>query len=296
MTLKDQWKKIKDNWLLIAAVLVLIAIFGNLGGSSNYASSAVRESFQAMGGSSAKMASANYATDSMYYPTPASDFAPEVKDRIITKTTSITEEIKRGEFLTAESKLKAIITSSDSFLLNENANIYGEGWDRYYSGSYQIKIESSKYSSVITQLKELGKVTSFNENADDITGQYTDTNVELEAEKERMTRYRQMYSEAITIEDKINLNDRIFNQERTIKYLEDSIKNMDNRVSYSTIYLTMNEKQSTYSNIALVKLGELVRNLVNSFNSLLSLLFTLLPWAVAAGLVWGIVRFFKKRA
>jgi len=293
MTLKDQWKKIKDNWLIILVLVVVLVVF-TLGGS-NIGQTAMTESLSYAGMSSSKMA-ADYGGAGGMMPYPSSDFAPEVTQRIITKTASMTEEIERGKFQDAESKLKNIVSSSDSYMLNENVNAYGEDWEKYYVGSYEIKVDTSKYSSIVSQLKELGKVKSFNENSEDITGQYTDIKGELEAEKERLKRYEQMYADAKITEDKINLNDRIFNQQRTIKYLEDAIKNMDNKVSYSTIYLTMNEKQSTYANIALVKLGNLVKTLVDSFNGLLYLLFAVLPWLAAGLIIWLVVRFVKKRA
>ncbi|HLC99015.1 MAG TPA: DUF4349 domain-containing protein, partial [Candidatus Nanoarchaeia archaeon] len=187
------------------------------------------------------------------------------------------------------------ITSSDSYLLNENVNKYDQGRKSYYSGSYQIKIDSSKYDSVVSQIKEIGEIQSFSESADDITGRYTDLSSELQAEKARLQRYREMYNEAESVEDKINLNDRIFNQERTVKYLEDAIKSIDQQVSYSTLYVTISEKRSEYADTTLVKLSQLIRNLVGSFNSLLSLVFSLIPYAIAAILVWVVYRAIKKR-
>ena len=222
-------------------------------------------------------------------------FAPEVQDRKITKTASLSTEVERGTFNSAQSRLKAVITSSDSYLLNENVNKYDQGRKSYYSGSYQIKIDSSKYDSVVSQIKEIGEIQSFSESADDITGRYTDLSSELQAEKARLQRYREMYNEAESVEDKINLNDRIFNQERTVKYLEDAIKSIDQQVSYSTLYVTISEKRSEYADTTLVKLSQLIRNLVGSFNSLLSLVFSLIPYAIAAILVWVVYRAIKKR-
>ena len=302
MTLGEQWDKIKDNWLIALVIVVLLGVFflggGNSGSvlqSSTFskmaaAPSAAYESMDmAVSGGSASYRGG-------YYPSPVSDnFAPEVKDRIITKTANLNSEVQRGQFMQADARLKNIVKSSDSYMLNENVNNYGTKLDSQYSGSYQIKIDSSKYDSVIQQLKEIGEVKSFNENADDITGQYTDSQTELAAEKERLRRYQEMYSQATIMEDKINLNDRMFNQERTIKYIEESIKNMDNRVSYSSIYISLTEKRSSYADMKFVKFGELVRSLVNSFSNLLRLIFWAFPYALAAGLVWLVVRYFKGR-
>ena len=285
MGIKEQFSKLKDNWLIIA--LVLVVLFFMSGGNlvSNIAGSTYKAST-----SLSRMAavdSMGYAMEEAYYPTPSAggDFAPEVEERKITKTSSMSTE--------AESKLKSIISSSDSYLLNENANKYGTDRRSYYSGSYQIKVDSTKYDAVVLQLKEIGEVQSFNENARDITGTYTNTEIELQVEKDRLKRYEAMYSEATDIKDKIDLNDRIFNQERRIKYLEDSLERMDQTVDYSTIYFTMTEKQSDYANVVIVKFSELIRNLVNSFNSLLKFIFVIAPWAIAFVIVWFIWKWIK---
>ena len=184
---------------------------------------------------------------------------------------------------------------TDAILLNENSNKYGKTKNSYYSGSYQIKVPTSKYSLALDQLKALGEVQSFSENARDITASYTNTQTELEVERQRLQRYEDMYSKAITVSDQIELSDRIFNQERTIKYLEQSLENKDLRIEYTTISLNVQEERSSYANIALVKFSDLIRKLVDSFNSLIALMFWILPWAAIALIVWFGVRFVKRR-
>lgn len=291
MAIQEQIAKIKDNWLLLVILLVIIGFF-MFGGS-----------FSSMTGSINEMARADFAmTESVayskaggYMPAPEQDFAPDVEERKITKTTSMSTEVERGTFESAESRLKSIVKSSDSFILNENVNRKGQGRKSYLTGYYSIKVETDKYDSVISQLKDIGEVQSFNENARDITGSYTDTKLEIEVEKERLERYWQMYEEAEIIEDKINLNDRIFNQERKIKYLEDSLRNMDRRVEYSTVSVSIQEKRSNYANVAFVKLSALIKSFVSSLNSLLSLLFVLVPYAVALGIIVFVVKRFRRR-
>lgn len=292
MTFKKQLNIIKENWLIVLALFLLILFLPsfssmNLGMISNMQSYA-KEMGYGIDDGMARMTSS-------YYPSVSEDFAPEVEDRVITKTASLSTEVKFGTFETNQQKLKSIIKSSDSYLLNENVNKYDSGWKEYYQGSYQIKIEAFKYDSVILQLKEIGEVQSFNENAQDITGRYTNLKTELTAEKTRLVRYQEMYAEATKVEDKITLSDRIYNQERTIKYLEDAISNIDKKVEYSTVYFTMNEKQSEYTNIVLVKFSALVKSLVNSFNNLLTLIFWAIPYAIAILLVYGIRKLYLKR-
>ncbi|MBU0460341.1 MAG: DUF4349 domain-containing protein [Nanoarchaeota archaeon] len=293
MALKNQWKTIKENWVIavILLLVVMVPLFSGSGVSSF--SKSVGYGIPMMETSEMAMASDSFRGGGVYYGN--NDFAPEIEDRKITKTSSISTEVERGEFHNTELKIRAIVEGTNSYLLNENSYKNGRNKNSYYSGNYQIKVPTKKYSLAIDQLKALGEVQSFNENARDITGSYTNTQTELEVEKARLERYEEMYRKATEISDQIELNDRIFNQERTIKYLEQSLENKDLQVEYTTISLNVQEEQSGYINVALVKFSELIEKLVDSFNSLLALIFWILPWAIIAIIVWFGVRFVRKR-
>jgi len=294
MGIGDQLSKIKDNWLLIlVGFLVVFFLSGGLGsmGKGLYSSA----SLGGMDSYSAER-SMNYAGSSYSPNTPSStNFAPEITVRKITKSSYLTSNVKRGEFQTTRQRLGDIITSSGSYLLGENANTYGDEKHPYSVGSYSIKVAAGKYDAVVSQLKLLGEVQSFRESQTDITGTYTNLQIELNAEKARLARYQAMLSEATIIADKITLSDKIFDQERRVKYYEEMVANTDLRVDYSTIQLTLNEKQSDYANLALVKLSVLISSTVSSFNALLQLIFVALPWAVALGIILVIKSLLSRR-
>jgi hypothetical protein len=275
----------KENWLMVVLVLVVILFLsgGNvIVGDSFGNAKNLGQSFDR---------SVNEIGLTAYYPDSSDGFAPEIEERKITRSSSLSTEIERGEFGEAEIKLKNIIISSGAYLLNERVNKNGEGWRASFYGYYSLKVETDKYDAVVVQLKEIGEVQSFNENMADVTERYDDVEIELSAERERLDRYLKMYDDAEEVGDQIELNDRIFNQERTIKYLEESLENIDSRIDYSTISFSMNEERSGYGSIAFVKLGDLARSFVDNLNTLLNLIFGLIPWAVA--LLVGL--FFWKR-
>lgn len=283
MTIKDQLLKLKENWLIVL-LIVVIALFSVSGGILPRPMAAVSKASYDM-----SLRESGYGS---VMPVEAG-FAPGVVERKITKTASLGISVDNGEFSSAEKMLKDAITASGSYLLNENVNVIGKDEDAYHQGSYQIKVESSKYSSVTSQFKEIGKVESFNENAEDITAQYVNNEIELKAEKARLEMFKGMMADATNVADKINLADRIFDQERRIQYLEEALKNKDTQVEYSTVYVSLNEEPPAYLGIKLVKFSELVRSLVNSFNSLLELIFIVLPYAVAVGIIWLVYRLIK---
>lgn len=301
MTMKDQLLKIKENWLLVLLMVVIVGAvvfyqspgsimpLQKLGLGLEYAEAdyGVAETAIARGG---------YYPSPIIPPYPGEDFAPEVKDRKITKNAYFSTEVERGTFFGAEAKVKAIISSTDSFLLNENVYKSGpEGRKSYYTGSYQIKVESKKYAAVITQLKEIGEIQSFSENVLDVTGQYTSLEDQIADEKLKLAKYKSLVNEAKTVEEKLQLMDRIIQQERTIKYLEDALKNTDTQVSYSTISVTVQEKQSEYADTVFIKLSDLVKRLLNSVNSVLHLILWAIPYALLAGIIWWMVRKVKNR-
>ena len=291
MKIKEQFKKIKDNWLIAVLVIVLFLFVsgGNMLQSFSYSSLGGIDQQDMM------YAEKGYSAGVReYYPESTADFAPEVEERIKIKSANMATEVERGTFHEESTTLKNIIKSSDSYLLNENVNKYGTKRKAYYSGTYSIKVDTEKYDAVITQLKDIGELKSFSENENDVTGEYTDMEIELGIEKERLERYEEMYAQASKIDDKINLNDRIFNQQRRIKYLEDRIENIDKRVDYSTVYFRIDEERSEYANVVLVKSSELVRSMVSSFNNLIQLIFVLAPWAVALALIAIIFRMSRK--
>ena len=288
MSLKTQFLKLKENWLLVLIVIIMALVILNFPSVTQYSD----YSFGGQGIFDYKLGMVAERGYSPIYPT-SGDFAPEVKDRKITKTSSLSSEVKRNSFYEADSRLKAIVKSSDSFILNENVNKYDQGIKSYLSGSYEIKVQTDKYDSVITQLKELGEVKSFTENSLDITGNYKDLEIELQAEKERLGLYRKLLDESTSVQDKISLSDLIFNLERQIKYLEDALENLNNQVSYSTIYVAITEKRSEYADIAFIKFSGLVSSLVNSINALLKLVVIIIPFILAGLLIWWIAKKLK---
>ncbi len=294
MAIKDQLNKLKENWLLIVLIIVVVAVMSPamslFSGTVSYAMN--------KGYGYDTYAEADYAggmRSAPYYPSYDEGFAPDVEERIVTKTSSMSTEVERGKFQSSQAVLKSIVSAADGFILNENVNKYDEGWKAYYSGYYTIKVPTESYESVLAQLRDIGEVQSFNENAQDVTGRYTDLQTQLETERARLERYEQMYEKATEVEDQITLNDRIFNQERTIKYLEDAIDNIDKRVDYSQISFSMSEKRSGYANIMFVKFSELVKNLVDSTSSLLRFIFNIIPWAIVLLIIRFIWIRLKKR-
>lgn len=294
MAIKDQLSKLKDNWLLILIPLVLLFMFAGgfswlpalIGGfaPSSYESAPSGDYGSSFGGIPDISAAPRASSGSFGEPSTAA------KDRMIAKTAGMDANVERGAFPDAEAELNAIVESSGAYLLEQNVQTYDEGIAQYKVGRYRIKIDAAKYDEVIPRLKELGKLDSFTEDAEDVTQAYTDIGIELENEKKRLARYEALYNEATSTEDKISLSDRIINQEYRISYLEQSLKDVGEQVVYSTIDVTLREEQSGYAELSFVGLSDLVKAFVGSLSGVIYLLVLLLPWALGIWLVVWLVR------
>jgi len=278
-------------WWIFLVVIAIVLMFGYFGVLSPSAMRAAGNYEMSTLGSYDK----SYGGSGSLYPTSNQDFAPDIEERQLIKTSSLSVETKRGEFDRVQSGVNNIVKASGAFVLSENFQVLGKGSQAYKTNNYQIKIETSKYDSVVAQLRELGGIVSFSETATDITGAIANKQVEIAAEKERLRRYEALVGSSGNLNDKITLTDRIFEQDRRIKYLEAALQGSQQQVAYSTISLKLQEKAPALYGVALVGIGELFKTLVGSLNALLYFLFGVLPWAVAAGIIYGIIMLIRKR-
>ena len=281
MRIKPQLYKLKENWLLILLLVVLVLALNNFPSISTLQQKSI--AYDTAGG----------IAERSFYPNYDNGFAPEERERVITKASTLNSDIKAGEFQTISESIKSIASSSESIILSENINKNEVNKRTFITASYNIKVPTSNYDNVISQFKNLGEVKYFSENSDDITKQKVDLETNLAAERERLTRYKTILAESKTAQEKIDITDRIFNQERTIKYYEESLANVHNRVSYSTVYLTVSEK-SDYSDIALIKLPNIAKNFVNSLNTLIKWVIFLIPWIIGLAIIVFIYKKVKR--
>ena len=276
MSLDSQWKKIKENWLIISLIFVVL-LFNTLTSTIPYA---VMNSYSSFGSMAYDQAISEESMGKMMIFPGGSDFAPGVEERIITKNSNLETEVEKGEFHLSEEIFKKIISDSKALILSENVNKIGSERKTYYKGYYTIKAESDKYELLTNALKGIGEVQDFSENTQDITGQYLDLQTRLEIEEQRLSRYQEIYDNSQSIEEKIMITDKLFNQENVVEYLKKAIENNDLRVEYSTIYFTLTEKRSDYADVELIEFHKLIQKITDSFNALLSLMFSIIPWVI----------------
>lgn len=281
-------EQVRRHWIAILLLIALLWVAGGILGGGNLLSKTISSQSAEMIGD------ASSARGGYYYPGyPVQDgFAPEEEERKIEKSAAITTEIERGGYAAAEQRMQGVVGSADGLLLNQNVRKYS-GDSRI--GTYDIKVPAGNYETATEQLQEIGELESFSESARDVTGNYLRIEDEVASERARLARYKALYDREGSLEERLQLEDRIFDQERRVKALENRLEGMSDRVEYSSISFTIREERSGYEKIGFVRLGDLVRSFVTSTKGVLYTIAYLLPWAILIGVIALVVRFFRRK-
>jgi hypothetical protein len=115
MTIKNQLLKLKENWLLLSLVIIVLVVFSGI--TSNFSPITSDYGYE----KNAMPSSRSFGeaiVDGIMPPVYQEDFAPEVQKRAITKTASLSTEIKRNTFKEVDSKVKDLVKGFNFIPIN----------------------------------------------------------------------------------------------------------------------------------------------------------------------------------
>ena len=104
-----------------------------------------------------------------------------------------------------------------------------------------IRVPKDRADELIRIVEEEGNITNRSENVTDVTLDYSDKESHkkvLLAEQERLL---SMMEQAETIEDMITIESRLSEVRYQIESMESQLRTYDNKIDYTTVYLTVNE-------------------------------------------------------
>ena len=199
--------------------------------------------------------------------------------------------------------VEELIVTYGGFLESSSVsgNSYGSSSSRY--ASYTIRIPRQYFNTVTNSLSELGNVPSRTIEAENITSEYRDTESRLATYRTEEERLLAMLEKAETVEDMLNIEDRLATVRYNIESLTGTLQGWDSLVSYSTLYLSIREVK-TYTVTEEPGYWESVkiafRNSLNAiagfFTGLLRWLIGALPILVLLAAVAWVIVFLARRA
>lgn len=232
--------------------------------------------------------------------------APQVQDENRKLIKNVNMEVETEEFDTLLSRVEQKVNSLGGYV--ESSYTYnGSG---YYSSnnrnaSMTIRIPAQKLDDFLSEVAENSNVISRNDSVTDVTLQYVDMESHKKALLAEQDRLLELMEQVETIEDIITLESRLSEVRYQIESMESQLRTFDNQVSYSTIYLNINEvtkltpakEQSTWEKISTGFVESLYGVGTGILNFLIRLIINLpylVVWAVVILIIILIVKAIRK--
>lgn len=105
----------------------------------------------------------------------------------------------------------------------------------------KVRIPTAKYSEFLTDLNNVGHIKSSNSQVENITQSYYNNTAYLKSYQNQLEVLQDMYKDAKTITEMLEIEDRISKVQAEISVLTTEIQSMDFDVEYSIISVTIDE-------------------------------------------------------
>ncbi|MDD3213500.1 MAG: DUF4349 domain-containing protein [Eubacteriales bacterium] len=168
---------------------------------------------------------------------------------------------------------------------------------------YSLRIPSDKLDAFLNGLEGIGRITSRNETATDMTTQYNDTEMRLNTQQDKMTRLRELLKKADDVSDLLEIESEIADTQYQIDRLQSSLRTIDRNVDNSSVSVTIREQSDRETaeateltlwqrlesgfQASIQGIGQFFQNMLVFIAILLPVL---VPLAVVIVVVWLIVR------
>ena len=267
-------KKWKKQWKVIAlagALALLLAGCGSHGGSGKYYEAAAADTAAAPQENSGSAGGA-YLSDGVSREEIAEEAgeadaggegsgssAPQVQDtaRKLIRNVDLEVETESFDDLLVEVRRK---TDQTGGYIEESYTYNGSSYqgNRLRNAHLTLRIPADHLEEFLSDMAQVSNVISRNESVTEVTLQYVDMESHKKVLLTEQERLLSLLEKAETIEDIITLESRLSEVRYQLESMEAQLRVMDNQVSYSTVYLYIDEvakltpvkEQSTWEKIS----------------------------------------------
>jgi hypothetical protein len=220
------------------------------------------------------------------------------KEKIIYSADARVESL---DFDASVASVYDLIDRTGSFL--ESSEVAGNNYSSsgYKSGrtaNFVIRVPRESFQELTDSLSTLGNVPYRKIYTENITADYFDTESRLNAYRTEEERLLAMLEKAETVEDMLNIEDRLSQVRYNIESLTSTLMNWDSLISYSTVTLQITEVsdytentpvQQTYWQKIVDAFGGSLEGIASFFKWLLIALIAILPILVVVGIILAVV-------
>lgn len=144
------------------------------------------------------------------------------------------------EFTDAVDTLKSSTENFGGYLEYSTESGFPENYNRY--GEYHLRIPSDKLNDFLASIEGIGKKRQENIGSRDVSESYYDTKTRLETLRAQYARLQELMAQAEKVSALIEIEEKMTEVLYEIESLEASLRNIDNRVAYSQVYVELTEE------------------------------------------------------
>ncbi len=147
-------------------------------------------------------------------------------------------EAETQDFDACSASLEKLVEDLGGYLEYASMGSYGDG---SRNASYTIRVPAAKFKGFLASVGEIAHVVSQDQNADNISELYYDTESRLATQRTKMERLQALLAKAENMEDIITLESAIAETELLIEQLTGSLRHYDALVDFATIDVRLRE-------------------------------------------------------
>ena len=177
-----------------------------------------------------------------YNESPAeevSESAQETKktDRKLIRTVNM--DVETYNFTDLVGKIKTKTEGMGGYI--ESSSVYGDEDKHNRYASFTLRVPAASADSLIETIEGGSNITSQSESVEDVTLTYVDIKSKKESLQVEYDRLEELLKDADSIDELIYIEERLAQVRYEIQSIEAQLRTYDNKVDYTTIYLSVEE-------------------------------------------------------
>lgn len=200
----------------------------------------------------------------------STDTVEQVQDTSRKLIKNVDMSVETEEFDTLLANVERRIEALGGYI--ETSNVYnGSAYNSYSNlrdANITARIPAEKLDEFLSLVSESSNVISKNENVTDVTLQYVDMQSHKEALQTEQQRLLELLEQAESIDDIITLESRLSDVRYQIESMESQLRTFDNQVSYSTVYLYIDEVKTYTPAAEQTRLQRMTSGFANSLKEI----------------------------
>lgn len=194
--------------------------------------------------------------------------------------TTVRTTLRVEDVSTAQEAVRRQVEEYNGFIKSTSIDQRNE-----VSGRMTVAVPDENLSEFTSGLESSYRVESQSSDRTDVTDRYNELEAELESKKKEMRQLEELMNRSESVSELVKIQDRMSELRSRINFLQKQLEDLDERVTYSKVYITFEGPELLKAEFDLRKtLFDAYRGVFQSIRLMILGAAYLLPFAVLVGL------------